>query len=606
VISTESKVGEKMATGLEAGKDVRIARLLARRGAPGSFAYAVFTLLVVSLTGLWKHEPVLVAVAIGVNLVTGWVRKRLSNRFDVDYPGNPVRWAGMFLAATMVFAVSWGLLTILVAWTFGLGWEMLLTMLVTTGLATGGISAMSADSRTIIPFLGVILGLPVFAAGILPAPENMRMALIFSLYLVYCLIQTRIQTRYIAKEFESADLLEQRTRELAVATHEAEAGSEAKSLFLANMSHEIRTPINGILGMTELALETDLTTEQQEYLELARYSGNNLLTLVNDLLDFSRIEAGHMELVPTRTDLRDQISRNTEALTAGNKICQVPVTWVVADAVPKIVVLDDTRYKQILTNLIGNAIKFTRQGEIKITVDASPRNDGMLLIRTVVRDTGIGIPAEKLGSVFGTFSQADNSFVREFGGTGLGLAISRQLVQLMGGDIKVASEVAVGSVFTFDILACPVSDEPSPWETTPDNRVSVVALEQSLRVLVVEDNPVNSRFAQRYLEKRGHVVEVAANGELGVEVFRNKIFDLVLMDVQMPVMDGLQATEAIREYEGDPERHVPVVGLTAHASAEDRERCLQAGMDGYLTKPVNLSDLDKVLVDVLNHELIPA
>jgi PAS domain S-box-containing protein len=408
--------------------------------------------------------------------------------------------------------------------------------------------------------------------------------------------------QYIAMRTDiTANKLLQQTLELA--RQEAENATLSKGQFLANMSHEIRTPMNAILGMLKLLEATTLNPRQLDYASKAEGAAQSLLGLINDILDFSKIDAGKMTLEVRSFEL-DKLVRDLCVITsasAANK--PVEVRFEVDDLAPKVLMGDALRLQQVLINLCSNAIKFTNQGDVVISISAISQDDASATLRFAVQDSGIGIAPENQQSIFDSFSQAEASTTRRFGGTGLGLAISRQLVTLMGGALQLTSAVGQGSTFWFD-LALPIDQQPQAHAQTDagDTAGLEAALPlEGMRLLVVEDNLINQQVAQELLSAQGAVVTLADNGQLGVDAVyqamaANTPFDAVLMDLQMPVMDGLSATRLLRH--DTALAGLPIIAMTANAMDSDRQSCLAAGMNNHVGKPFNLGQLVRLLQEL--------
>jgi PAS domain S-box-containing protein len=378
--------------------------------------------------------------------------------------------------------------------------------------------------------------------------------------------------------------------ELAAARDRALELVRLKSQFLANMSHEIRTPMSAILGMTDMALETTLSDEQRDYLETVKSSSVSLLELLNDILDLSKIEAGRLELASIPFSLRGMLDETLRTLALRAQQKELELQGEVARDVPDAVVGDPRRLRQVLLNLVGNALKFTERGEVVVRARCESVGADRVRVHFAVSDTGIGIPADQQGLIFAPFVQADGSMTRQHGGTGLGLGIASELVSLMDGRLWVESSVGVGSTFHFT-ASLAVRGE---GRTRPARKIEHT-MGTPLRVLLAEDNAVNRKVVIRMLERRGHRVEAVADGRQALAALARAHFDLVLMDVQMPGMDGLETTARVRVHEAGTGRHVPIVALTAHAMEGDRERCLAAGMDGYVSKPIDAAELAEAI-----------
>lgn len=387
-----------------------------------------------------------------------------------------------------------------------------------------------------------------------------------------------------------------RTKELQIALSKAEAATKAKSEFLAVMSHEIRTPLNGIIGMTQLLAMTHLSDEQREYLSTVASSGDSLLLLINDILDFSKIEAGKLELEHRSFNLLHEIKSIFQLYQVVAQQQGLHFTLEITETLPKQVLGDSLRFRQILSNLISNALKFTITGEVSIHIRHDIFASDKVRLFIDVRDTGIGIASEKINKLFQSFSQVDSSTTRQFGGTGLGLVICERLVKAMHGVITVRSQPQKGSCFSFnielDLDTEPTTELLAKIPTTP-------VISSTMKILVVDDSHINRRVALRLLEKLNIHAEAANSGFEALDKLQTETYDVILMDMQMPEMDGLETTQKIRQLHLT--KRPFIIALTANAFDSDRERCLQAGMDEFLTKPFVFEDLQEKILAASNY-----
>jgi signal transduction histidine kinase/CheY-like chemotaxis protein len=551
---------------------------LAARGAPAGYIYIAFIVTLFVNTSLPQTSETAFRLLTLVTLVTALVRQRLCRQVGKFYAKENSRWLFYLSATVLANGAAWGVFTLIAILHHGPNhWNTQLLAILTTGTAWTATYSLLPAPRLQYAFQLVFLGPPTIGCLLLGDQQGWAIGGLLLVYIGFLVIFTRsAHSDYIQTLRKNLALEEARVA--------AEVANRTKSDVLANISHELRTPMNGIIGMTHLALTTELTPEQREYLETVLRSGQSLLRLLNELLDFSKIEANKVDLECIGFSPRRVLEDTLRSFQAVAMDKGLRLHLEVAPSMPSRVYGDPVRVRQILNNLIGNAVKFTQRGYVAVRAEVVSSAAERIRLRLSVQDSGPGIPEDKRRLIFEPFEQSDRSTARKYGGTGLGLAICARLAALMHGEIRLESEVGRGSTFHAEIELARTGGEATLTPSDP-GIVSIPAAARPLRVLVAEDNTVNQRLILRLLEKRGHVATLARDGREAVRLATQERFDVVLMDLQMPELDGLAASAQIRASDNEYARGIPIIALTADALDGSRRRMQEIGIREFLTKP---------------------